>query len=262
MDLVQELVESYRKAACDLPEDVERALRAHKGSVIEDILKNVEIARKEKIPMCQDTGTPVWYVRRSARHSEGELRKAIDEATLKATEEVPLRHNAFCPVTGKDEGNTPVIYFKEWDKDFTKFDLLLKGGGAENCGELYSVAERDFSAIKNYVRGAVERAGAKGCPPYVLGICVGGSRDEVAHYSKKMLLRELEDVNENAEAAKMEEELMQELNELEIGPMGLGGKPTVLGVKIGIVSRHPASYFVDVSFSCWALRRAGFEWKD
>ena len=261
MDLVEELVKTYRKAACDLPEDVEKALRGQEGAVIEDILKNVEIARAESIPMCQDTGTPVWYVRRSAKHGERELRKAIGEATLKAMEEVPMRVNAFCPECGKSEGNKPVVYFKEWDEDYTKFDLLLKGGGAENCGELYSVAERDFSAIKNYVRGAVQKAGANGCPPYVLGICVGGSRDEVTHYSKKMLLRELDDENKNTEAAKLEKELMEELNELDIGPMGLGGKPTVLGVKIGIVSRHPASYFVDVSFSCWALRRAGFEWK-
>jgi len=269
MSLVEELVELYRKVSTELPKDVEKVLRAYAGHpVIDDILENVRISREEHIPMCQDTGTPIWYVRRTADSSEKELKEAINTATGKATLEVPLRENSVCPVAGKSFGNVPVVHFEEWDKDFTRFDLLLKGGGSENVGTWYKLpdstlsAGRDLEGVGRCVVDAVKKAGASGCPPYFLGVCIGGPGDEVAHYSKKMLLRKIDDTNKNPEAGKLEGKLMEELKGLDIGPMGLGGKPSVLGVKIGVLPRHPASYFVDVSFSCWALRRGEFEWKE
>lgn len=267
MALEDELVELYRKASCELPDDVLNSLNTHTGDkTIDTILENVKLAKQEGKPMCQDTGTPIWYVRVPSSAELGELKKVIESATKRATEEVPLRHNSLCPVTGRDFGNVPIIHFKPWDKDFVRFDLLLKGGGSENCGAWYKLpdaglnAERDLDGAKKCVVDAVKKAGANGCPPYFLGVCIGGPGDEVAHYSKKMLLREVDDINKNEKACKLEEEILRELNELDIGPMGLGGKPSVLGVKVGVLERHPASYFVAIAFSCWALRRGRLDW--
>ncbi|MFH1424990.1 MAG: fumarate hydratase [archaeon] len=249
MGLEEELVEVYRKAACELPEDVLAELKKRAGDrKIDTILDNCEIAKAESKPICQDTGTPVWYVKKPTGKSEDEIRTAIESATKRAVEEVPLRANSVCPVTGQNFGLMPFIHFEEHEKDLIQFDLLLKGGGSENIGQTYFVKEMEFSAVKNYVKDAVEKAGDRGCPPYVLGVCVGGSRDIVSYYSKRMLRRKLDDVNKNPVAAEMEKELVEEFD-------------NVMGVKIGITNRHPASYFVDVCFSCWALRRGRLEWK-
>jgi fumarate hydratase class I len=143
--------------------------------------------------------------------------------------------------------------------------LLLKGGGCENCGIQYSLpnktlgAERDLNGVKKCILDAVLQAQGKGCGPGILGICVGGDRATGYMYSKEQLLRTLEDKNKIPELAKMESEVMETANKLDIGPMGFGGKTTLLGCKIGALNRLPASFFVSISYMCWADRRQGVE---
>jgi fumarate hydratase class I len=254
-----DLVELYRKAATELPPDVKKALASNDNGVIKRIWENIDIAGRESIPVCQDTGTPHFFVK-CPPSKQAEIKKAIMDATKKATDSVPLRNNAVDTLTGKPLGNTPVIYFE--DSANTEITLLLKGGGCENIGVTYSLpnaelkAERDLGGVRNCIIDAVFRAQARGCPPYIIGVGVGSPREATALLSKKQLLREIHDVNPSSKLDAVEKRVLHDVNRLGIGPMGLGGNPTALAVKIGIVERHPASYFVDVSFSCWADRRA------
>lgn len=281
MALVDSLVELYRRVATEMSPDVLAALEKARDSevkgtpsfnAIDTVLENIRLAEENSKPMCQDTGTPIFYIKRPERVTEREIRDAILEATRRATREVPLRPNAVDVLTGRNSGdntglNTPVTYFSEWGRDYTRFDLMLKGGGSENIGLAYRLpdnelgAGRDLEGVRILVLNAVYRAQGKGCPPMVVGVGLGGPKDAIAVLSKEQLLRPLDDVNPVPELAELERRLLKETNALGIGPAGLGGRTTVLGVKIGVMHRHPASYFVDVCFSCWACRRGSMDYK-
>ena len=264
----EKAVELYRRCATLLPPDIvdglKKALEIEDSEsakeVLKTILENIEIAKKESKPICQDTGTPFFYVSYTKDQPESEIKRIIEEATIEATEHIPLRPNAVEPVTGKNIGNKPVFHFEESDE--FKIELLMKGGGSENVSFVYSLpnnklnANRDLDGIRRCVLDAVYKAQGKGCPPYILGVAVGGNIEEAAFLSKKQLLRDLNDVNEDEELRNLENGLLEDINKLGIGPLGLGGKTTALGVKIAKSYRHPASFFVGVSFGCWALRRA------
>lgn len=274
------IVELYRKVACSLPPDVEEALR--KGLTLETegstaaetlgvLLENVKIARETARPICQDTGVPVFYVRVPAGLSQIELRNTILEATRIATEKVPLRPNAVDVVREVNSGDNtgegfPMIHIEETSGSSLTVDLLLKGAGSENVGQLFKLpsdeldAQRDLDGVRRCVLDAVQKAQGRGCPPYVIGVGIGAAKDQVAMLSKRQLMRKLHDTNAVEELASLEARLLGEINSLGIGPMGLGGASTALGVKIGVNHRHPASYFVDVSMSCWALRRGRLIW--
>lgn len=265
------ILDLYKTCATDLPDDVRKklteALHNEKNENAKDMLKtiieNIEFAKSETKPLCQDTGTPFFYIRHPCRMSEKDMISVIEEATKEATEKIPLRPNAVDPITGKNIGNKPVIYFEEGEK--LKIDLLMKGGGSENVSSIYSLpnnelkANRDIDGIRMCVIDAVFRAQGKGCSPYIIGVAAGGSIEEVAHLSKKQLLRDLYDSNKDETLKKIETGLLADINKLGIGPMGLGGETTALSVKIWKLYRHPASFFVGVSFGCWALRRASYE---
>ena len=274
---VDVLIELYRKAATQLPQDVLAALEAalkreEPGSLglnaLTTILENAHLASRQKKPLCQDTGTPVFYVSLPKTVHEDEIRQTIIEATRKATKEVPLRANAVDPITGENTWNNvgqdrPQIYFETGaESKEIRFDLLLKGGGSENVGRMYFLpseelaAGRDLEGIRRCILDATFKAQGKGCPPYIVSACVGGPRDAVARAAKKGLLRPLGQKSERPKLARLEERLLREINELGIGPAGLGGKTTALAVHLSAIHRHPASFFVDVSFGCWALRRA------
>lgn len=265
----KDVFELYRKASVELPSDVveglERAKENEKGrskEILEKILENVSIAKRNSKPICQDTGIPIFYVKNDGKQSEKEIGEIIDQATKKATDEIPLRPNAIDSISGKVSGNKPVIHFEESDK--FGIDLLMKGGGSENVSRIYSLpderlgANRDIKGVRKCVLDAVIKAQGKGCPPYILGIATGGSLEEVAHLSKRQLLRKLNDENDDSELKKFEKELLQEINKLGIGPSGLGGKTTALAVKAAKSYRHPASFFVGISFGCWAHRRQSY----
>ncbi len=272
------IVELYRKVATSLPADVEDALR--RAIELEDgitreslskILENIEIAKTEGRPVCQDTGTPTFYIKTPRELSQRQLREIVIKATRRATREIPLRANAVDCVTEKNSGDNtgpyfPIIYFEETDESRLTIELMLKGGGCENLGQTYKLpdaqlkAQRDLDGVRRCIVDAVFKAQGKGCPPYTIAVAVGATKDQVTFLSKKQLLRRLDDQNPIPELSRFEQEVKEELNSLGIGPLGFGGKHTVLSVKIACAARHPASYFVDVSFSCWANRRGRLVW--
>ena len=269
------------KVATTLPIDVKHSLEtAYKKEklqnakkVLEDIQSNIALAEKNKIPLCQDTGVPTFYVKVPKHFSHKTIIQDIIDATREATKEIPLRPNAVDSLEGTNTGDNigfndkrtevqqPIIYIDQWDKNYITIDLMLKGGGSENIGALYKLpdknlkADRNIEGVKKCVIDAVFQAQGKGCPPYVIGVAIGGSKDMAAKESKKQLLRNIYDTNRDKKLAKLENELREKINSLGIGPLGLGGKTTVLAVKIKALHRHPASFFVDISFMCWACRR-------
>jgi fumarate hydratase class I len=215
---------------------------------------------------------PFFFVRVPAGFGHLSLRNDIMEATRVATKGIPLRPNAVGVLTEKNSGDNtgtgfPVIYIEETKNKNLVIDLMLKGAGSENIGQMYKLpveeleAERNLEGVRKCVLDAVWRAQGKGCPPYIVGVGIGAARDQVTRLSKEQLLRKLGDANEHKVLSELEGDLLHDLNRLGIGPLGFGGKTTALGVKIGVNHRHPASYFVDVSVSCWADRRAKLIWK-
>jgi fumarate hydratase class I len=275
-DLTEPILELVRLAATDLPADVEAGLRAavereETGSAahgaLETILKNVELARQNSTPICQDTGTPIFYVHYPEGWSTLRLREQIQNAVAEATRRAYLRPNAVDTLSGVNSGDNlgdehfPTIHFTEVEGETLTFDLMLKGGGCENVGAQYSLpnndlgAGRDLAGVRKVALDAVYKAQGKGCAPGILGIAVGGDRGSSYSASKEVLLRQLDDSNTNPELDELEDRLTEEANQLGIGPMGFGGKSTVLGTKITGMHRLPASYFVTVTYMCWAYRR-------
>ncbi len=275
-DLTEQFVELIRRTSTDLPDDVRRALteardREAPGSAargaFESILQNVELARQKISPICQDTGTPIFFVRYPAGWSSRALREQIRAAIARATELTYLRPNAVDSLSGKNSGTNlgdeafPSVHFEEVEGDTLTADLLLKGGGCENVGAQYSLpddrlgADRDLPGVRRAVLNAVHQAQGLGCSPGVLGISIGGDRGTSYAASKQQLLRHIDDTNPNPDLARMERQLTEEANRLGVGPMGFGGKTTVLGVKMTSQHRLPASFFVTVSYMCWADRR-------
>lgn len=274
------IVELYKKVATSLPPDIEESLKSALSTEVEGstgrlslsfILDNIRLARETVRPICQDTGVPVFFLKVPVGLSQIELKDTILDATRIATAKVPLRPNAVDVISGKNSGDNtgegfPVIYFEESPGSTLTIDLMLKGGGSENVGQLYKLpiedlkARRDLEGVRTCVLDAVVKAQGRGCPPYILGIGIGASKDQVTKLAKEQLMRKLNDKNRVEELADLEERLLREINELGVGPQGLGGRTTALGVKLGVNHRHPASYFVDVSVSCWANRRGRLIW--
>jgi len=267
MNLKEKIVNLYKKTATELPEDVIFALEKSEKKennpigrkIISDILENIDKAKTKLKPICQDTGIPIFYIKYPKKYSQKELGIIINEATIIATREISLRPNAVDSLTERNLGNRPAIYFEESEK--FEIDLMLKGGGSENVSAIYQLpnqeinAGRNLDGIRKCVLGAVFKAQGKGCSPYIIGVAVGGNIEEIAHLSKKQLLRKVNDVNPNSVLKNFEKKVLKEVNQLNIGPLGLGGKTTALAVKINCASRHPASFFVGVSIGCWCLRR-------
>jgi len=274
-DLTEHFVELVRRTSSDLPADVQKALeqareREEPGSAsqgaFDAILENVQMSRAGSRPICQDTGTPIFYVWYPEGWSQRKLREQITHAVRIGTEKAYLRPNAVEAISGKNSGDNtgtdfPTIHFEEWEHDYLKVGLLLKGGGCENVGRQYSIpsaefaASRDMKGVRKAVLDAAFQAQGEGCAPGILGVGIGGDRATGVIKAKEQFFRPLEDTNSDPELAKMEKQLYDEANQLGIGPMGFGGKTTVLGVKMAQMHRLPASFFVSVSYMCWADRR-------
>jgi len=269
------VVELIRLTSADLPEDVIEAMRQAQEneedgspaqSVLGVMLQNATMAKKDSTPVCQDTGTNIHYVTIPEGISLRKVENAIIEATKIATQKAILRPNAVDSVSGKNSGDntgvmSPYIHFEEWDQPAIKIQLALKGGGSENVSAQYKLpnnrlkAGRNLEGVYKCVVDAVTQAQGLGCAPGVIGVGIGGDRVIGTIIAKKQLFRKLTDTNPDFELAKMEERLYTDLNKLGIGPMGFGGKTTVLGVKIGSAHRLPASFFVSIAYMCWADRR-------
>lgn len=260
-----------KQAVIRLPSDVKEALqRAYEeetseaGKVnLKAILTNIEFAERLNTPICQDTGTIIFYVKAGAQARGLEkVEAALRRATKRATEEVPLRPNAVDPLTRKNSGDNtgrfiPFVHWEITDGDSIEITALPKGGGSENVSALGMITPGEgIKGLKKFVIDAVMKAGAKPCPPNTLGVGVGGGADIAMELAKKALLRPLNQPNPNPDLRKLEKELYEAANSTGIGPMGLGGKFTVLRVNVEYAHRHPASYPVGVAYQCWAARRA------
>jgi fumarate hydratase class I len=281
-DLTDALVELVRRAATDLPADVQRAIeqareREEPGSAarnaLEAVLKNTEMARQASRPVCQDTGTPIFEVHYPVGWSTHALIEQARRAVAIATERAYLRPNAVDSLSGKNSGDNtgidfPTLHFHEWERDELRVELLLKGGGSENVSAQYRLpdakfkAGRDLDGVRKVVLDAVFQAQGKGCAPGVLGVAIGGDRGSGYIKAKEQLLRPLDDTNPDPDLAALEARLTDEANQLGIGPMGFGGRTSVLGVKVGAQHRLPACYFVSVAYMCWASRRVSMTVKD
>jgi|WetSurMetagenome_2_1015567.scaffolds.fasta_scaffold09161_3 fumarate hydratase, class I len=276
LDLFEPILELVRITSTNLPADIETSLRrsveqeapgsAARGA-LETILKNVELSRKNSTPICQDTGTPIFYVHHPEGMSTRTLGETIKKAVVEATKRSYLRPNSVNALTEKNSGNNlggdhfPVIHFEEVDGNLLTIELMLKGGGCENVGAQYSLpyndlgAGRDLAGVRKVVLEAVQKAQGQGCAPGVLGVSIGGDRGTGYAASKEVLYRKLDDANTDPKLEVLEQQLTEESNQMGIGPMGFGGKTTVLGTKITGMHRLPASYFVTISYMCWAYRR-------
>lgn len=281
MDLESAIIDLYRKAATELPSDVRLKLRESLGmeekgslahSTLGTLVTNIELADKKKQPMCQDTGTPIFFIKYGPDFRQKALREIILNATKKATELIPLRPNTVNILKGKNPGTNieegiPVMYFEEGDAEGVSIGLILKGGGCENVGRTYTLpnmelkAGRDLDGIRRCVLDSAQKAQGQGCPPMIASVVAGSPEDLVAVEAKRQLLRRIDSKNPVPELAELEERLTREINELGIGPGGFGGKTTVMTTFVRLLGRHPASFFVHISYFCWASRRAFLEWR-
>ena len=283
LDLAEPILELIRRASTVLPDDVigaiEAALEREKEgsaarSSFESILENIKISKEKSTPICQDTGTLVFDIRHPLGYSTRSMISDIKKAAEMATEKGYLRPGPVDPITGKNRSvghglEFPVVHFTEIaDSEEIRMALLLKGGGSENVSTQYKLpdsslkAGRDMEGIKKVILDAVFKAQGQGCAPGIIGVGAGGDRNTSYWVSKKQLFRKLGDKNPDSALNEVEEELCEKANKLGIGPMGFGGETTVLGVKIGTADRLPASYFVSISYLCWAARRSTLTWKN
>jgi fumarate hydratase class I len=274
--LTQTFLETIRRASTDLPPDVERAIRRASRAEARDstaagalriLLENVAMARAESRPMCQDTGTNTWWIHHPVDVTAATIRSAVLAATRRAVRKGFLRPNAVDPVTGENSGDNtgvaqPVIHLEQWNRSALAADVLLKGGGCENVSGQAALpdvsigAGRDMDGVRKAVLKIVDVAQGRGCSPGVIGVCVGGDRAMGYALAKEQLLRPLGDRNPDRVLARLERTLLGQCNQLEIGPMGFGGRTTILAVKAVKAHRLPASFFVTVAYACWSLRRA------
>jgi len=258
-------------AVIELPQDVKKALQqayrkeeSEAGKIqLKAILDNVELAEKAHTPVCQDTGVIIFYVKAGGQvKGLDKIENALRSATVRATREVPLRPNAVDPFTQKNTGDNtgrflPFIHWEIVPGDSLEITVMPKGGGSENVCALGMLSPgMGVNGLKKFVVDTVINAGAQPCPPTILGVATGGGADIAMKLAKAALLRPLDQPNPNPDLAKLEEELYEAANSTGIGPMGLGGKITVLGVKVDYAHRHPASYPAAVAVQCWAARRA------
>jgi fumarate hydratase, class I len=283
--LVPALVELLRHTSCGLAKDVLEALavardreevgsRAHNTFSL--MLENVRRAREASVPICQDTGTLIFYVDYGPEVSPFEVEDAIQQAVREATRLSYLRPNTVDSVSGKSLSDnvglgSPHLHLHPQRSPGLRVRLMMKGGGCENVGAQYALpdsrlgADRDLDGVRRCIIDAVQKAQGFGCAPGTVGVCIGGDRVIGYTESKEQLFRPLQDRNPDAGLDALEQELTTSLNGLGIGPMGWGGKTTILGVKIGQRARVPASFFVSISYMCWAyrkgeLRREGNRW--
>ena len=286
MTVVEKLTRLIRETSSSLPPDVLKTLRSalrkeKKGSsaavVLKTILDNCAIAAKRGTPLCQDTGTLTFFVDERLRRKV--TPDVIGKAVAIATEKGYLRKNTIDSITGKSYDDNcalgaPVVHYRESASCSSgarssrpTVTLILKGGGSENMSRQYSLpdsalgAGRDMEGVRKCILDAVQKIQGYGCAPGILGVCIGGDRATGYEVAKEQLLRPLGESDKigQTEIVKLEKRLLKEANELGIGPMGLGGKTTLLGVKIASRPRVPASFFVTIAYMCWACRRRTIE---
>ena len=282
MSFFQEsMLELITETSTNLPPDVRQAMTEslqtesptnQASQALNVIATNIDIASQEKGPICQDTGMPTFEIKTPVGTNQLSLKEDIRQAIAQATRLGKLRPNSVDSLTGENRGDnlgpgTPIIHFEQWENDKEiEVKLILKGGGCENKNIQYSVpcelphlgrADRNLDGVRKCILHAVWQAQGQGCSAGAIGVCIGGDRTSGYSHAKEQLFRTLDDTNPNANLAKLENYVTSAANTLGIGTMGFGGQVTLLGCKVGMLNRLPASFFVSVAYDCWAFRRLG-----
>jgi len=278
LDLTLAVTELIRRTTSRLPQDVIEALVDHRNqeeegsraaNTLDTMIENIVLADDHVSPLCQDTGTVIFWVRHPFGVSQRRIKEQIRQAVADCTKRSWLRPNCVEALSGKNPGNNmdpfgethPVIHFEEREEPGIEISIMLKGGGCENVGAQYRLpdaaigAGRDLGGVRKCIIDAVNKAQGQGCSPGILGVAIGGDRVVSFERSKEVILRKLGTSNPDPKLDAMEKRLMEELNTLGIGPMGYGGHTTVLGVHLSEMWRHPASFYVSISYMCWSSRR-------
>lgn len=264
-NFIRSIADLIRKAEIELPDDVVNALRKAESieenqvakSQLQAILKNIEIAKNHGVPMCQDTGIMIFFAELGTEFQPGfDLEAAVRDAVALATREIPLRPNAVDPLNRNNSGNNtgsgiPDIHWKLVPGKQLKITVSPKGAGSENMSALRMFNPTEAGSIKNFVLETVINAGGMPCPPLTLGIGIGGSFDKAARLAKEALLEPLD-----APMNELEQEVLEAVNALGIGCMGLGGSTTAHAVHIKTAHCHTASLPVAINIQCWANRHA------
>jgi fumarate hydratase class I len=274
------VVQLITRASTDLPPDVRKAMglalttedrgtRASQALTV--IAQNIDQAASCDGPICQDTGMPTFEVKAPVGANQIWMKQRIREAVAEATTRGKLRPNSVDSITGENSGNnlgpgTPIVHFEQWETDAIEIKLILKGGGCENTNAQYALpaeldhlgrADRTLEGVRQAILHAIWKAQGKGCSPGAVGVCIGGDRTAGYLHAKEQLFRTLDDTNPDPRLADLEKRIMDEANQLTVGPMGFGGKTSLIGCKIGTLNRLPASFFVSIAYDCWAFRRLG-----
>ncbi len=266
-------IDLLKRAVTTLPDDIKEALR--KALELEEepiaqmqlrnILDNVNLARNEHLPMCQDTGIQIFYVtlgKTLGAKSAINIGKAIKDGVIQATRQIPLRPNAVHPITRHNPGDNtgvriPYINYRFSNEDYLEITVMPKGAGSENMSTLAMLLpSQGLKGIKEFALNTILEAKGKPCPPTIMGMGIGGSADIAMKLAKEALLRPVDSHHPEPRIAELENELYEAINAIGIGPMGLGGRTTVLGVNIEYAYCHTASLPVAINLQCWAARSA------
>src|SRR5262245_62040245 len=269
------------RTSTDLPPDVRSAMQVamaqerpetQSSQALSIIAQNVDLAAAGEGAICQDTGMPTFEVKTPVGANQITMKKQIRDAVAEATRRGKLRPNSVDSITGENSGTnlgpgTPIVHFEQWEsQDEIEVKLILKGGGCENMNVQYSLpsdlahlgrADRSLDGVRKCILHAVWNAQGKGCAPGAVGVCIGGDRTSGYVGAKEQLFRTLDDLNPDPRLADLEASIMGEVNKLGVGAMGFGGRVSLIGCKIGVMNRLPASFFVSVAYDCWAFRRLG-----
>jgi len=268
------------ETSTNLPPDVRRAIKraadaeksgSQSALALKMVAENIDMACDNEGPICQDTGYPTFEIHVPIGVNQIKMETAIKEAVAEATKMGKLRPNSVDSISGKNTGNNlgegvPQIHFHQHEQNQIDVRLILKGGGCENKSIQYSLpqeipglgrADRTLEGVRKCILHAVYQAQGHGCSIGAIGVGIGGDRTSGYALAKQQLFRTLDDVNQDHQLARLEDQIMQQANTLDIGTMGFGGRSTLIGCKIDAYHRLPASFFVSIAYNCWAFRRLG-----